>query len=143
WMGGTVPYGYLVENRKLIIRDDEARIVRSIFERFVIMGSATTFAPSLADLGPTTRSGKPIDKGTIYKMLHNRVYVGEAVHKGVSHQGEHEAIISRDLWDKVHAILARSPRTRAANTRARTPALLKGLIFTADGRAMAPTHTRK
>src|SRR5690606_14850279 len=58
-------------------------------------------------------------------------------------QGEHEAIISRDLWDKVHAILARSPRTRAANTRARTPALLKGLIFTADGRAMAPTHTRK
>ena len=65
------------------------------------------------------------------------------MHKGQSHPGEHEAIIPRDLWDKVHAILGESPRTRASNTRAQTPALLKGLIFAPDGSAMTPTHTRK
>src|SRR6185312_6124003 len=57
--------------------------------------------------------------------------------------GEHQAIISQDLWDKVHTILADSPRQRAARTRAQTPALLKGLIFGPTGRSMTPTHTRK
>jgi hypothetical protein len=65
------------------------------------------------------------------------------VHKGKAYPGEHTAIVSRELWDKVQSILQRSPRTRAANTRAQTPALLKGLIFGADGRAMTPTHARK
>ncbi len=67
---------------------------------------------------------------------------GEAVHKGQSHPGEHKAIISQDLWDKVHAIFQESPRKRAAKTRAQTPALLKGLIFGPTRRAMTPAHTR-
>ena len=65
------------------------------------------------------------------------------MHKGTSYPGEHEAIISKTLWDKVHSIMQESPRTRAAHTRAQTPALLKGLIFGPTGRAMSPTHTRK
>ena len=76
-------------------------------------------------------------------MLNNRVYIGDAVHKGTSYPGEHAAIVDRDVWDKVHAILQVSPRARAANTRAQTPALLKGLIFGPDGAAFSPTHTRK
>ena len=79
----------------------------------------------------------------LYKLLNNRVYIGEAVHKGVSYPGEHEAIIDRKLWDQVHAILKESPRKRAASARAQTPALLKGLLFGPDGAAMSPTHTRK
>jgi len=89
-----------------------------------------------------TKRGKLIDKGFLYKLLNNRVYVGDAVHKGTAYPGEHTAIISRELWDRVHSILQQSPRARAANTRGRTPALLKGLIFGADGRAMSPTHCR-
>ena len=65
------------------------------------------------------------------------------MHKGTAYPGEHQAIIDRTLWDKVHAILRESPRKRAAQTRAQTPALLKGLIFGPTGRAMTPTHTRK
>ncbi len=90
-----------------------------------------------------TRRGKPIDKGFLYKLINNRIYIGEAVHKGTSYPGEHEAIIDRALWDKVHAILQESPRKRSANTRAQTPALLKGLIFTDTGTAMTPTATKK
>jgi hypothetical protein len=73
----------------------------------------------------------------------NRVYLGEAVHKGQSYPGEHAAIISRDLWDRVHAILAESPRVRGAKNRAQAPALLRGLLFGPDGRAMSPSHSRK
>ena len=82
-------------------------------------------------------------KGFLYKLFRNRVYLGEAVHKGTSYPGEHQAIINQALWDKVHAILKISPRTRANNTRAQTPAMLKGLLFTDTGVAMTPTHTRK
>jgi hypothetical protein len=143
WMGGNVPLGYVVRDRKLVTHDAEAATVRMIFDRFSAVGSATTLARALAAEGVTTKSGRPIDKGALYKLLNNRVYVGEAVHKGTAYPGEHQAIIRRELWDKVHSILQQSPRIRAANTRARTPALLKGLLFGADGRAMTPTHTRR
>ncbi len=143
WMGGNVPLGYVVRDRKLVIHEVEAATVRSIFERFLAVASATALARALGADGVTTKTGKPIDKGALYKLLNNRVYVGDAVHKGTAYPGEHKAIISRELWNKVHSILQQSPRTRAANTRARTPALLKGLIFGSDGRAMTPTHTRR
>ena len=143
WMGGHVPLGYDVIERKLVINESEAAAVRMIFERFVRLGSATVLAKALAAEGVRNKRGKPIDKGFLYKLLGNRVYLGEAVHKGTAYPGEHEAIIDRELWDKVHAILRTSPRQRAANTRSTTPALLKGLIFTDTGTAMTPTATKK
>ena len=143
WMGGHPPLGYDVKDRKLVINEKEAATVRMIFERFLTIGSATLLARTLAAEGVTTKRGKPIDKGALYKLLGNRVYIGKAVHKGTAYPGEHEAIIDRGLWDKVHAIIRTSPRSRANHSRARTPALLKGLIFGADGRAMTPAHTRK
>jgi hypothetical protein len=65
------------------------------------------------------------------------------VHKGASYTGEHAAIIPHELWDKVHATLQESPRARANRNRSQTPALLQGLIFGTDGRALSPTHTRR
>lgn len=143
WMGGNVPLGYRVDNRKLVIEEAEAATVRMIFERFIAIGSATELARALMAEGVCSRGGRPIDKGALYKLLNNRVYIGEAVHKGKSYPGEHQGIIDRALWDKVHNILGDSPRQRAANTRAQTPALLKGLVFGPDGATFSPTHTRK
>jgi hypothetical protein len=97
----------------------------------------------LAAEGILTKRGRPVDRGYLYILLNNRTYIGEAVHKGTSYPGEHQAIIERDLWDKVHAILQESPRKRAANTRGQTPAPLKGLLFGPDGRALTPTYTRR
>ena len=143
WMGGFVPFGYRLENRKLYVREDEAEIVKTIFRRFVQLGSATKLAQELAKNDVRNRYGKLIDKGYIYKLLSNRLYIGDAVHKGTAYSGEHEAIIDRKLWDAVHAILKESPRKRGARNRAQTPALLKGLIFGPTGAPMTPTHTRK
>ena len=143
WMGGYVPLGYDVRDRKLIINESEAATVRMIFKRFVAIGSATKLAKALVAEGVRTKSGRPVDKGYIYRLLNSRVYLGEATHKDASYPGEHAAIIDRSLWDKVHSILQTSPRLRAANARARTPALLKGLIFTETGCAMTPAFTKK
>jgi DNA invertase Pin-like site-specific DNA recombinase len=143
WMGGTVPHGYRVEHRRLVVDEAEAAVVRMIFERFVSTRSATILARMLIAEGATNRRGKRFDKGLIYKLINNRVYIGEAVHKGASYPGEHQPIISRELWDAAHAILQESPRARAGTNRRQTTALLKGLIFDSAGRAMSPTHTRK
>ena len=141
-MRQSEPFGHHRADRRLHVVEDEAAVVRMIFERFVRCGSATLLVRDLAADG-VTRRGKPLDKGCLYKMLANQVYIGLAVHKGEAFPGEHQAIIERALWEKVRAILAESPRARAANTRARTPALLKGLVFAPGGRAMTPAHTRK
>lgn len=141
--GGFVPLGYDVKDRKLVINRAEAATVHMIFERFIKLGSATELVRTLRAEGVRGKQGKLVDKGYVYKLLNNRVYVGEAVHKGVAYPGEHQAIIERVLWDRVHTVLGESPRKRAANTRAQTPALLKGLIFGSTGRAMTPAHTRK
>jgi site-specific DNA recombinase len=143
WMGGTVPLGYEVRDRKLVVHEAEAAIVGTIFERFVEIGSATVLARELRKEGACTKRGNPIDKGYLYKCLNNPVYIGMAVHKGTAYPDEHKAIIDQALWDKVHAILGENARTRSARTRAQTPALLKGLIFGPSGAAMSPTHTRK
>jgi len=143
WMGGYPPLGYDVRDRKLIVNEAEVATVRKIFERFVRVGSATALARTLAAEGMKTKQGSSIDKGFLYRLLNNRVYLGEAVHKGTAYPGEHKAIVSRELWDKVHAILRDSPRLRASRTRAQTPALLKGLIFGPTRSAMTPTHTRR
>jgi DNA invertase Pin-like site-specific DNA recombinase len=143
WMGGVVPLGYEVRDRKIYINEPEAAIVRMIFERFLALGSATAVARSLAADDIRSRRGNPIDKGAIYKILLNRVYVGDAVHKGAAYPGEHEAIIAHEMWDKARAALKVSPRMRAGRTRATTPALLKGLLFAPTGAAMSPTHTRR
>ncbi|AMN39044.1 recombinase family protein [Rhodoplanes sp. Z2-YC6860] len=143
WMGGYVPMGYTVKDRKLVINKPEAALVLSIFERFAKMGSGTKLVRALALENARNRYGKLIDKGALYKLLNNRTYVGEAVHKGTAYPGEHQPIIDRALWDKVHSVLKESPRKRASATRIQSPALLKGLIFGSNGAPMTPTHTRK
>ena len=153
WMGGTPPLGYDVIDRKLVVNETEAELVRLIFKRFLRVGSATKLAQELRRAGQTTKAwttqdgnhhpGKPIDKGAIYKIINNRVYLGEAVHKGTPYPGEHEATIDRAIWDKVRAILAANRVARANGTRGQTPALLKGVIFGPGGHAMTPSHTRK
>jgi site-specific DNA recombinase len=143
WMGGYVPLGYDVKDRKLVVNEVEAQKVRMIFERFVKVGSATELVRALRADGVTGKQRKLVDKGYLYKLLNNRIYIGQAVHKGTAYPGEHQAIVRQALWDNVHSILAESPRRRAAQTRAQTPALLKGLIFGPTGCAMSPTHTRK
>jgi hypothetical protein len=138
-----VPLGYDVRDRKLVVNEQDAGSVRRIFDRFVEVGSATVLARELRREGFRSKQGTLVDKGYLYRLLNNRVYRGEALHKGKAYPGEHDAIIDANRWDRVHTILQESPRKRANNSRAQTPALLKGLIFGENGAAMTPTSTKK
>jgi DNA invertase Pin-like site-specific DNA recombinase len=143
FMGGTPPYGYRPKHRKLVIDEAEAKNVRWIFARFLEIGSATELAREVVKRGIRTPRGNAVSKNFLYRMLNNRAYIGEAVHKGTGYAGEHERLIDQRTWDNAQAILRQSPRLRANNTRSETPALLKGLLFGPDGAAFSPTHTRK
>jgi DNA invertase Pin-like site-specific DNA recombinase len=143
WMGGFVPLGYKVRDRKLVIVKREADLVRRIFDRFGKGASALTVAQELNADGETTKTGKPWVKGAIYKILANPLYVGLVTHKGETYPGEHKAIVDQKIWDRVRAVMGQPTRQRANATRAKVPALLKGLIFGPQGRPMTPTHARK
>ena len=93
WMGGFVPMGYDVAGRKLVINDAKAATVRHLFTRFVTLGSTTLLTRELV----ANKRGKPIDKGFLYKLFRNRLYLGEAVHKGTSYLGEHQGIIDQPI----------------------------------------------
>ena len=153
WMGGVPPLGYDVVNRKLVPNEKEAKIVRYIFKRFVELGSSTKLIKELrldsvtskswTTQGGIYREGKPITTGLVYDILNNRTYLGELRHKDQWHKGEHPPLVERSRWDAVHAILAKNPRVRANDTRARIPFLLKGIVEGHDGQALTSWYTRK
>src|SRR3984885_13137952 len=82
WMGGWTPLGYDVKDRKLIVNGAEAEVVRSIFTRFARGIHPQQLIKTLAAEGALNKQGKPIGKGYLYRTLNNRVYLGEAMHKG-------------------------------------------------------------
>ena len=143
WMGGWAPLGYDIRDRKLIVNKPEAQLVRSIFTRFARGTPASQLIAMLTKDGALNKQGKPIDKGYLYRVLNNRVYVSKAMHKGTEHSGEHDAIIEQNLWDHVHELISESPHKRSTRPKGRTPAILKGLIFGPAGAAMTPAHARK
>ncbi len=155
WMGGVPPLGYDVMNRQLIVNDAEAAIVQRIFQEMLTIGSTTQIAANLTAEGFTTKawvtrsgqmhSGSRIDKKYLYKLLRNRLYLGEISHKGSWHPGVHSAIIDHGLWGQVHEILASDGHTRSVETKARsrTDALLRGLLYAPSGERMYPTYSNK
>ena len=154
WMGGIPPLGYNLKDKHLTINDGEADIVRFIFANFIALGGATSQLVKLLkqhgyqskawqSKAGRTKPSKPIDKALIYKLLHNRVYLGEIGHKGQWHPGKHEAIIEKDAWDTAQQLLIQNQQTRGNQHRATVPFLLKGIVFSQDGNAMTTWSTVK
>jgi DNA invertase Pin-like site-specific DNA recombinase len=128
WMGGKVPLGYDVRDRKLVVNEAEARIVLQVFWGFAEIGSGTKLTSVLRTERVTTTHGKLIDKGDIYKLLNNRTYVGETAHKGNVYPGEHKAIVTRELWDPGPCHPAREP----TGTGEQEPGAIAGASAGAD-----------
>jgi DNA invertase Pin-like site-specific DNA recombinase len=152
WMGGLPPLGYDVRDRKLIINPGEADTVRALFGRFLDSGSVDRLVVQAAELdfrtkarvganGPT--GGGLFSRGTLYHLLENRTYVGEVVHRDQSFPGEHQAIVDRDLFDRVQAVIAANRRTRKSGRNSPHPSLLASLLKDGTGQGFTPTHTKK
>jgi len=152
WMGGTIPLGYDVEGRKLVINADEADRVRVIFQRYLALGCVSRLREDLEQRGIRSKQriltsgevlgGGSIGRGALYHLLQNRIYLGEVVHKGISYPGEHERIIDEELWSAVQDKLEANRGTRR-RSRLETGSLLGGLIFDDRGKLMSPTYSTR
>ena len=152
WMGGSVPLGYRVQDRKLLAVSDEAATVKVIFERYLALGSMLKLLEELRSKGITTKlrplttgraiGGVPFTQGPMGYLLGNRIYLGEIVHQGQSYPGEHEPILERALFEAVQSLRAQNLVQHRAK-RAASNALLLGRFFDDAGNVMSPTHSRK
>lgn len=155
WMGGPVPMGYLVKDRRLTINDTEAAAVQRIFSLYIELGDVPRLLERMADDGIVTpprqstggrSSGtKPFTRGHVYKLLSNPLYIGRVRHRSTSHPGQHEPIIDMVTWTKVQAQLAQN--TQGARRRRRRAAqpehLLADRLVSAEGHRFIPTHATK
>ncbi len=153
WMGGNVPLGYDVKDRKLVVNEPEASTVRVIFRRYAELGSVSLLRAELDRLGIVSKrregaggrlaGGQHFSRGALYLMLQNRLYQGNIVHQGEAYPGQHEAILDPELWQIVQNKLAANRQERALAVGAEAPSLLAGLIVDADGSRMTPAHATK
>jgi DNA invertase Pin-like site-specific DNA recombinase len=153
WMGGNVPLGYDVRDRKLIINPNEAERVRLIFRRHAELGSVRRLKEALdheniasklrlKSDGKTSGGGR-FSRGALYALLKNPIYIGEIPHKGVSHPGQHQPILDRRLWDRVQKRLEESGSAPRPRRNQDEPSPLAGKLFDERGERLVPSHTSK
>ncbi len=153
WMGGTVPLGYDVVDKELVVNREEAVAVRHIFKRYLDLGCVRRLQAELKEQGYKSKvrksakgnvsGGKFFTRGALYTVLRNRLYVGEVVHQDTIYQGEHEAILEQELWNKVQEKLAANRTDRKQGRGVREASLLAGLLFDAKGKRLTPSHATK
>ena len=148
WMGGVLPLGYDVRERKLVVNPDEAATVRGIFERYLELGSIRLLANDLRSRGiissvrvtrsGKTRGGKQFSRGALYHLLSNPLYLGKIRHKHERHPGQHEAIVSRELWERVQQSL----RDRGMRSGDTSPDHWSGTTLRMQNRGGESPHPR-
>ncbi len=153
WMGGKVPLGFKVEDRKLHIEADEAETVRYLFRRYLELGSVTKLVENAQANGLSGRvvhqkngivkTTKPFGRGNLYHLLSNPIYIGKVTHKQEVYEGQHKAIIDEELWDGVQAKLKSNSANRKLGTNTKSRNLLTGLLFDSAGNRLTPSHANK
>jgi hypothetical protein len=148
WMGGYPMLGYDINDRKLLINEEEARVVKLIYDRFLETESCTLIADELNRRGCRSKSrphtsgrndgGKLYDKKAVRRILENQYYRGYVTHKGEIYKGQHDAIIDDESWLKVQEIFAKNKSTK--HHKKSSPYPLKGLLKCGScGATMSPT----
>ena len=153
WMGGPVPLGYVLRERKLLVDEEEAQTIRWLFEHYLELGSVPRLKRLADNTGVTSKirirsdgskaGGRPLSRGNLYLILRNPLYAGLVGHKGELHAGQHEGIIDRAIWDAVQAALDSNGRYKGRGNREGSTALLFGLLFDPQGDRLTPTHAVK
>jgi DNA invertase Pin-like site-specific DNA recombinase len=153
WMGGIVPVGYDVRDRKLIVNADEAAQVRKLFRLYLELGCVAKLKAQLdrdgvkskARLSPSgmTSGGTSYSRGSLYCLLQNPIYLGKIQHRDATYAGEHDAIIPQELWEKVQDRLRANNKVRRGGSNSKSPSLLVGLLYDEEGNRFTPSHAVK
>jgi site-specific DNA recombinase len=152
WVGGNLPLGYEMKDGKIAIVEEEAELVRSLFRRYLELGSVNELVRDLRERNirtktkqlatGATRGGIPFGRGALYYLLGNHFYIGEVKYKNEILPGEQPSIMDRALFDAVRqkSLAQWSHRTVV---RSKSDHLLAGLLFDDAGHRMVPTHATK
>jgi site-specific DNA recombinase len=152
WVGGNLPLGYEIKDGKIAIVEEEAELVRSIYRRYLELGSVNELLRDLKKRNMRTKSkllstgvtrgGIPFGRGALYYVLSNHFYVGEVKYKNEVLPGAQPPIMDRPLFDAVRkkSLAQWSHRTTVRN---KSDHLLTGLLFDDAGHRMIPTHATK
>ena len=143
WMGGNVPLGYTVVDRKLLIQEPEAVTVRTVYREFLRLGSVLRLEEWLRANNIRTRRGNNFLRGPLYTMLRNPLYLGLIRHKAEIYPGAHAGIIDRSIWDEAQSLLDQNIRGQRRKRRSTQPSLFTGIIFDASDNRYSPTHSNK
>lgn len=141
WLGSRPPYGYLGDHDKkqLVVCEEEAERVRTMFRMYLRLGSVNAVAKRINDLGwmkkgyraktgRVTPPRKYRDKD-VHSILRNVTYLGKVEFKGEIYEGEHEAIVSEELFARVQSVLS-SKACGRGRRRGRNPEyLLQGIAW--------------
>jgi site-specific DNA recombinase len=151
WMGGLVPLGYNLEDRKLVPNPEEAALVSKIFSLYLEVGCVSKLAERLAREKIRSKvwitrtdarlGGVAFARGALYDLLRNRLYIGEIRHRERWFRGEHQGIVAQELWDKVQAQLDNNLRKRRNRICERASSLLTGLVEDEHGNRYTPSFT--
>ena len=156
YVGGAPILGYDIDRERscLVVNEQEATRVRQIFELYLEQQS---LIPTIAELdrrGGVTkrwttkkgkqRGGRPFNKNNLYGLLTNATYIGKICYKDEVYEGQHQAIVDSDVFERVRRLLRLNHRTGGARVRNKFGALLKGLLHCAPcGCGMTHSHTTK
>jgi site-specific DNA recombinase len=155
WMGGTIPLGYDAVDSKLHVIEDEANIVRFLFDSFIETSSPTETIKLAKTQGYKTKArrtstgkhypARDFTKSSLYQILKNQLYIGKIEHKekGEVYDGQHDAIISDEVFTQAQAILNTNPKYRQRKSNKDNPYLLKGLLKDPKGYSLTPTYSKK
>lgn len=152
WMGGTVPLGYDVKERRLVVNAEEAERVQHIFQRYMELGNLNDLYQDLNRRGIKGKLRKlknkdsdhaPFCCSTVHYLLCNPTYIGKVRHKGQIYEGQHEPIVPPELWQAVQDRLTNQSITTRNHKKHKQKNLLQGLMFDQADRLYVPTYTNK
>ena len=145
WMGGTVPLGYRVESRKLVVQPDEAGLVREIFQMYLRLGDTGVVASELRSAGEATKIGSRWTGVRVRAVIRNPIYKGYLQLNGQEYRGEHRGIIDEEVWKKANDLYAEKHRREGRRGHGvASLAPLAGVLRCGHcGMAMTPSYSVK
>jgi len=140
WTGGVPPLGYDIDHEKhmLVINEQEAKLVKKIYAMYLDVSSILNTTILLNEQGYTTKKhvskagktfgGVKFNKNNIHRILMNPIYIGKVAHYDDVYDGEHEAIIDKELFEKVQERIAYNRVDRKIRKNAKCAGLLSQLL---------------